>query len=268
MKASTRRSLTGGRPGAKVDALPEGGAARLPDHSCRQWRGALLGSDGGFDSSRLHHCCQADRPSPFSGALGRGRFLASRGVCGAVLGLSRSRGDADGSPPLSPDFTPKTALSASLSLFDADLSKRLHERPGSQVGFWTGGGRRERHSLHPCRRADCHCPDMEMEGGTRVQRRDCCPPSRRHSRAERCPAGSAREHRPDGSAGPARSRARGGCLQDRAWCAPAASIGLARAPNWQYFISGPEGECQVGLGAARATQRLPCTRRRRAAPRA
>jgi hypothetical protein len=60
-------------------------------------------------------------PLSIRGALDRGRLLACRDVCGAVLATPRSGRDADVSPSFGPDFGPKTAFRLSPSLFDADL---------------------------------------------------------------------------------------------------------------------------------------------------
>jgi hypothetical protein len=98
------------------------------------------------------------RPSPISDALERGRLLACHGVCGAILANRHPRRDADGFPLFTPDFAPQSALPASLSLFDADLSNPSASREISRfvcfaegalpAGIPTGSGRRHGETNH------------------------------------------------------------------------------------------------------------------------
>jgi len=56
-----------------------------------------------------------NRLSPFSGALGRGRLLACRGVCGPLLAISPFRQPADGSACSGRVFAPKRPSALSFS---------------------------------------------------------------------------------------------------------------------------------------------------------
>lgn len=103
----------------------------------------------GFNSHRLHHCSQVELSLSVSGALERGRLLACCGVCGAILGLRHFPRDADEFTPVNPDFTPKTAFSASLSLFDADLSNPSASREISRFVCLVEGAVRRR-LAQPC----------------------------------------------------------------------------------------------------------------------
>ena len=90
-----------------------------------------------------------NRLSLFSDALNRGRLLACCGVCGAVLTIRHCLRPADELARPNPVFTPKTAFSASLSLFDADLSNPSASREISRFVCLVEGAVRRR-LAQPC----------------------------------------------------------------------------------------------------------------------